>query len=66
MCRCFGALQATINDRYSNGKCLVRVIMAGTGIVGQDHEAGSEPSTIYRHHVRPRAGREAAPELPNA
>jgi hypothetical protein len=57
MCSCFFALHTTISDRYSNGMCFVRVIMAGTGIVGEDHKAGSEPSTIFRYHLRPRAGR---------
>jgi hypothetical protein len=65
MCSRFDALQSIINDRYSNGKCRVRVIMAGIGIVGEDHRCGSEPPTIFRYTVQPRAGREAAPELPN-
>jgi hypothetical protein len=66
MCSCFRILQDDINNRYSNGKCRVRVIMAGIGIVGEDHRIGSQPSPIFRYHVRPRAGRKAAPDLPNA
>jgi hypothetical protein len=66
MCSCFRILQDDINNRYSNGKCLVRVIMAGTDIVGEDHRIGSQPSPIFRHQMRPRAGRKAAPDPPNA
>jgi hypothetical protein len=66
MCSRFSALQSIISDRYSNGKCLVRVIMAGIGIVGQDHRCGSKPPTIFRYTVQPRAGREATPDSPNA
>jgi hypothetical protein len=66
MCSRFDALQSVISDRYSNGKCRVRIIMAGTDIVGEDHRCGSEPSTIFRYQVRPRVGRGATPDLPNA
>jgi hypothetical protein len=56
MCGCFDKLQDVISDRYSSGACKVRVVMAGTGIEGEDQRVGSEHTSIFPYHLRPRVG----------
>jgi hypothetical protein len=59
MCSRFDTLQSIISARYSNGKCLVRIIMAGTvcnDTPEEDHRVGSEHPSIFRYSVQPRVG----------
>jgi hypothetical protein len=64
MCACFGELEMAISDRFSRGKCKVKIIMAGTGIECAHHHAGSEPETAWLHHVQPDAWSELENEVP--
>jgi hypothetical protein len=64
MCACFSELELAISARFSRGKCKVKIIMAGTGIEGANHHAGSEPETAWLHHVQPDAWSELKKEVP--
>jgi hypothetical protein len=66
MCVCFSVLESAISDRFSRGKCKVKIIMAGTGIEGANHHVSSEPERTWLHHVQPNAWSELKkdPEVP--
>jgi hypothetical protein len=55
MCACYLQLQTLISRQFSGGKCVVKIVVAGTGIEGANHDIGSEPLTTWLHHVQPDA-----------
>jgi hypothetical protein len=65
MCSCFRTLQSTISDRFSGGKCQVRLVIAGIGIEGADHRVGSQPQSVLPYHVRPRIWPALKEKLPS-
>jgi hypothetical protein len=54
MCGCYAALQLAMSARYSEGDCLVRLVVAGTNVERADHRVGSEHTTVFLYHVRTR------------
>jgi hypothetical protein len=65
MCSCFRTLQSTISDRFSGGKCPVRLVIAGIGIEGADHRVGSQAQSVLPYHVRPRIWPTLKEKLPS-